>query len=539
MYSLDSDVDEDRHPVGVHDDVADVVVVVALRVVPAPGRDVEPPRRAGLLAGGHHLQVGEPHLAVERLGRGRRREVRRPQERGQDAGEAAVARHVVRAVRPAASSQEGTEAGERRVPHRPAVSEDELRLRPHLRRRIADVHVVLPRDVGPGDVLADRADDRLAVDVEAAPARRVQQLERLEERGPRASPVARPLVAAAVVRVGVDESIEAPGDLPHRAHAALRVALQQQDARQPVRVDPGVPVVDLARGEAHPPEVVALEVRGEDAPAHLEAQALAHEGVDGVEAFAHQVVGPGEECARLRREEIDRGLGDVGEARSPLLGADVRGHAPVALLADEPKAVRDRVREPAPVLEELAQDEKGELPAPREEQPLVPPAVPVAHVVQEPRGREDRPLGGKLPLRLGDERLPLGLRDHGPACAVGDRRIRPEGARPWPGPAAGRSPRPAFRAAAGARGCRAPPRGRGKGRRGGRARGVGGALWMAGAGFDRGLGVSHRAYPIRLIDPCETRGIASAGMDPTSLTRTQQAALVLLRTLILKGEIEA
>ncbi len=312
-------------------------------------------------------------------------------------------------------------------------------------------------------------DDRLAVDVEAPPGRRVQQLEGLEERRPRAPPVARPLVASPVVRVRVDEPVEAPGDPAHRAHAALRVALEQEDARQPVRVDPGVPVVDLARGEAHPPEVVPLEVRGEDAPVHLEAHPLAHERVDGVEAFAHQVVGPGEERARLRREEIDRGLGDVGEARPALLGADVRGHAPVALLADEPQAVRDRVGEPAPALEDLGQDEKGELPAPREEQPLVPPAVAVAHVVQEPGGGQDRPLDADLPLRLGDERLPLGLRD---------QRTRPRGLqssgtagtpRPWRGPAAGRGPRPAARAAAAARGYRTK---RG-GWRGGGGRGMG------------------------------------------------------------------
>ena len=160
---------------------------------------------------------------------------------------------------------------------------------------------------------------------------------------------------------------------------------------------------------------------------HLEPHALAHERVHGVEAIAHQVVGPGEERPRLGGEEIDGGLGDVGKARPALLGADVGGHAPVALLADEPEPVGDRVGEAALALEELAQDEIGQLAAAGEEELLVAPAVAVAHVVQEASRGQDRPLRPELPLGLGDEDPPLRVRDLGPGGAVRDRGVRAEG----------------------------------------------------------------------------------------------------------------
>ena len=52
----------------------------------------------------------------------------------------------------------------------------------------------------------------------------------------------------------------------------------------------------------------------------LEADALADERRDAVELVAEQVIGPGQEHGRLGGEEVDDGLGDVGQARRPASG---------------------------------------------------------------------------------------------------------------------------------------------------------------------------------------------------------------------------
>ena len=66
-------------------------------------------------------------------------------------------------------------------------------------------------------------------------------------------------------------------------------------------------------------------------------------GETRVELRAQQVVGPRQQAGGFGGEQIDDGLGDVGQAAARLLRADVRGHAPEGFLAGEPDAVGDLV----------------------------------------------------------------------------------------------------------------------------------------------------------------------------------------------------
>src|SRR5260221_11017680 len=99
----------------------------------------------------------------------------------------------------------------------------------------------------------------------------------MDERGAASAiPVARSFVAAAIRRIWIEKPIQTAHDLVHGARTPLRVALEDQHARQPVRVDPRIPVVhDLPRAKAHPPEVVALERRREHSATDLVTNAFA------------------------------------------------------------------------------------------------------------------------------------------------------------------------------------------------------------------------------------------------------------------------
>ena len=186
----------------------------------------------------------------------------------------------------------------------------------------------------------------------------------------------------------------------------------------------GIPVVDvLPRTEPQPPPVVALERRRQDAPVDFHADALAQQRRHLVEPVAHQIVGPREQRGRLGREQLDHGLGDVGQPRSALLHAEVRRGSPERLLGDGPDAVRDLVDEAPAVLEQLGGDECGEASAAAGVHVVVLRAVAVAHVAQRHRGGNAPPLGAELALRGLHERLTDGGGDGVPPLTLVDRGI--------------------------------------------------------------------------------------------------------------------
>ena len=159
------------------------------------------------------------------------------------------------------------------------------------------------------------------------------------------------------------------------------------------------------------------------------ADALADERRDAVERVPDEVVGPGQEHGRLGGEEIDDGLGDVGQAGTPLLGADVGRHAPERLFADRPDAVEDVVDEPALPFDRLGDDRFGQSHAAAEGDGLVAGPVPVADEIEEDRGLGGRPIGAETLLGQADMGRPDGLGDLGPSRGVAGLRIGMPGPR--------------------------------------------------------------------------------------------------------------
>src|SRR5581483_8494149 len=163
-----------------------------------------------------------------------------------------------------------------------------------------------------------------------------QRLQALEEAGRALPPAGDALVAAAVAGARGEVAIERGDGTGGRAQQVRGVLVEQQGGGEQVAVDPRRPVVEVAPVQAVPPPVVLLAVGDEDPAADLGAQAAAQHGVEGVERFGGEQVDAGEERGGLGREEVDTGLGGVGEgAAAPMAGGLVGGDDPAGLLAEQ------------------------------------------------------------------------------------------------------------------------------------------------------------------------------------------------------------
>ena len=132
----------------------------------------------------------------------------------------------------------------------------------------------------------------------AAP-RRLQQADRLKERCRRTVPVAGALVAAAVVRIGIHKRLQRLLYLADGLLSARLVLFREQNARQPVRRDPRVPV-----HAGRLPPVVLRQGGVQHAPFQFLPHPLAHLRCEGVEPRLQHIRRPRHETGRLGIEEI-------------------------------------------------------------------------------------------------------------------------------------------------------------------------------------------------------------------------------------------
>ena len=182
-------------------------------------------------------------------------------------------------------------------------------------------------------------------DIDLAIAGTVQPQQVIEQRSARPAPVAWAFITAAIARIRGDKAVQTLHDFEQRVRPALRVVFHQQHGRQPVGVDPWVPVVHPPGGKPHPPEVIALQQRGEDAVFELAHHPGPNQRRDRVERVIQQVEHPRQQCGSFPGEQVDDRLGGIRQAYARLLVGNVRRDAPARLFADAPQCVDNRVQE--------------------------------------------------------------------------------------------------------------------------------------------------------------------------------------------------
>ncbi|WJH35389.1 hypothetical protein N6H14_04940 [Paenibacillus sp. CC-CFT747] len=119
------------------------------------------------------------------------------------------------------------------------------------------------------------------------------------------SPVAGALVAAAVRKIDREEGVQAAQRLRQSLGPAALVILQQEEGAHNVGEYPWVPVVDLARGEAHPPEVLPFQEGDEDPLVHFPSDTLPKHRAQRIQLLLQQVGRPGEQRGRFGSEEVN------------------------------------------------------------------------------------------------------------------------------------------------------------------------------------------------------------------------------------------
>jgi hypothetical protein len=125
------------------------------------------------------------------------------------------------------------------------------------------------------------------------------------------------------------------------------IALEDQRARQPVRRDPRIPVVDVPRAVNPIHQKSSRSSAGVRMRRSTSTRMRSRSSGDTLSRpFAHQVVGPREQRGRLGREQLDDRFRDVGQTTAALLRAEVRRRAPERLLeiAQMPLAISSTKR---------------------------------------------------------------------------------------------------------------------------------------------------------------------------------------------------
>ena len=411
-------IDIDHH-------LPDVIVVVALGIVPALRAHEKPIGRPGVVAGDKHLDFIQKHIARQ-WGRGLCVEdfIERKQ-RGQCAPHApkrfgdALLGGALLTCGPRAQCHHGF------VANALPIAIDHGKGGHHHRRRVGKVDEVLIGNLHAVDELADVLNQRLVVHVYRAAGRAVQPFQAVVERGTRAAPIARALVAPAIFGIGIDEMIHCLHRFEHRGNPARLIGFHQQIRGQPVRRDPRIPVVHARPRIAHPAKILAFQQRRQDAGLNFAGDAGDDQRRDRVELWAEQIRGPRQQLGGLCGEKIDNRLGGIGQPVAGLLHADVRGHAPKGLFADAPHAICNLVQKTTLALRAFGQHEIGQGSAPPKTQGFVARAVAIARIIQKVRCGHGRPVKIQAVFPACDLRLSNAVGQRLPRIAPGRGRKGP------------------------------------------------------------------------------------------------------------------
>ena len=343
-------VDDLRLTVQIDDETADVVVVVAFAVVAALDGGIQPaapPRK---------------HLQIRQRGEGRAlRLLRLRAGREQPLQNAAHLRGIDRANGGSPPRQPKAEALQLRLMRPSAEQRDPLAVELRLRVAIRKVDEIIPRDVDVHRERGDAPNQRFVVKAHAPAGRLIHAFQRVKQRRARHVEIARALVASPIRRQNRQIAVQHPHRAGHALAPAPDIPLQKQQRVDHVRENPRRPVADVLADHAHPPEIVAVHKRGNDAPVDLVSHAPRDQRADPVELILQQIQDIRQRRRRLRRKEIDirvirvRQRPLVHRRAAGVVAAVVRAEHPCRLLADAPQPVDHRVQIRSVVQQTFAQ----------------------------------------------------------------------------------------------------------------------------------------------------------------------------------------
>jgi hypothetical protein len=142
-----------------------------------------------------------------------------------------------------------------------------------------------------------------------------------------------------------------------------------------------------------------------------------------IELVAKQVARPGKSLCSGCAKELDNWLGHVGQTNACALIAEMGGHSPEGLLADEPDTVGDGIQEAALPFKTFGQNEADELVAAAEALRLVAGAVAVPLEIKKGRSEEGAPSGLLVGLGTLKQRGANVGRNSQPGGTIGPARI--------------------------------------------------------------------------------------------------------------------
>ena len=296
-----SGVDEQGLPVGIDDEAAHIVVVVALVIVPALHGQEE-----GATACGHHLQPGQPTVVEQwfvygfphqLLHRGQQEEFapqRRPVTALVEDGGGIVCKVL-------ALGQIGGITSEGGIPEGACHGIDDVELVGNaVGVGIGEVDAVALTDIHLIGIGGHGLQFGLAVEWIGIGGGTVELVYAVIERGGSPVPVVSTLITTAIIGIGRHKGIHGHHDLLHGFHLAASIALVEQHTAEPVGTDPGVPV-----HAGRLPPVVVSECGLQDAAFDVVIHPLANHGRNLVELFSEEIGGPCHESCSLGIEEID------------------------------------------------------------------------------------------------------------------------------------------------------------------------------------------------------------------------------------------
>ena len=255
--------------------------------------------------------------------------------------------------------------------------------------------------------------------IQGSAGRPVQQRQRVKEGGRRPAPVGRPLVAAAVIAINAGKALHRRQHLAGiLAPDAFRLP-QQQHSGQRCGGAPGRPVVQRALKVNPHPEAVAAASGAYNAPQRFLPDAQRQAAAHLIQPAPHHPIEHCHERACFAGKKVPGRIRPIGQrVGHEAVMAAVGRQRPACFLANQPRAVDQRVQEPALPLHAFRNHQVDHRGAPVKVIPFIAAAVAGTHKIHIPGCQQAGPGILKPGLAAPHHLLLYRLLQRRPGCPV-------------------------------------------------------------------------------------------------------------------------